>query len=562
MKKIPMFSSWSLTVFNNLLSTRAKKYLIAALLTGLLVAVVEYTFAIVLQSFFSIMGILSDTQTNFLSSLSFKAIIFILITTGLLRSTTEGFKIFISRMMMQIFANEVRQKIISASLINAAKVSTSKATSLFSDETQRASTGILNLASLSVSMSTSFILFGFSLYSSPKAFSLGLIMLSICYIPVKFFGKRLNLIGQQLSKEWSHTNQTLTDGLRNAFYLRVLGLTNNQVLKANHSLKSYLSIYRKAFIVLSFKSAAPSFFGTIILAYIAWLNFTYQSFGENFQLITFFYIFLRFTQSVSISATLLGDLKINYQSLEAIDDFLLSNPSSTSAKNDTKDKFDIPVDIHVSNLSFAYDNDNNILDNLNFTIEKNSCFAIIGESGSGKSTLLSLLAGLLSPNQGKILLNDNESFLLKEKLANSIGYVGPYPYFVEGSLKDNLIYGHPDASSLTAADFDQVLQAAQLEGFTKNLPLGIDTPIDEKAERLSAGQKQRLMLARALLRNPKILILDEPTSNLDENTEAELIKSLEKPIQETTTILVTHRKNLLSLADQVLHLDTGTVTKL
>src|SRR5690606_38313465 len=120
----------------------------------------------------------------------------ILILIALIRSILEGLKVFISRVTMQIFANEMRKKIITLSLLNAAQVSSSKAISFFSDEAQRASTAILNLSSLSISITTSILLGAISLYTSPKAFVFGIVALSILYIPVKILGKKLASIGK------------------------------------------------------------------------------------------------------------------------------------------------------------------------------------------------------------------------------------------------------------------------------------------------------------------------------------------------------------------------------
>jgi ABC-type bacteriocin/lantibiotic exporter with double-glycine peptidase domain len=200
-----------------------------------------------------------------------------------------------------------------------------------------------------------------------------------------------------------------------------------------------------------------------------------------------------------------------------------------------------------------------LFNGLKLRILPRSSLVITGASGSGKSTLLALLLGNLRPSEGSVsLLAEGEERApegkVRRKLLASIGYVGPESFLVEGTILENVTYGINRPCS--DADVKEALLQAEC-GFVFSLPRGLDHRITEQGTGLSAGQKQRLSLARALLRKPLALILDEATSNLDRESEARLIETLRGLKASTTLIIVTHREAILTLADQILTLDQG-----
>lgn len=181
---------------------------------------------------------------------------------------------------------------------------------------------------------------------------------------------------------------------------------------------------------------------------------------------------------------------------------------------------------------------------------------ILGPSGAGKSTLLQLMLGVSTPSSGQVIIESggkkNKIEELRPAILNSFGYVGPDPFIIEGTIYDNLVYGLYRIP--TKDELNEAIELAQCQ-FVYSMKNDLNHHLTEQGTGLSAGQKQRLSLARALLRHPKALFLDEATSNLDRETEAKLIKSLEKLKGRTTLIVVTHREALLALADQTLRLE-------
>ena len=212
--------------------------------------------------------------------------------------------------------------------------------------------------------------------------------------------------------------------------------------------------------------------------------------------------------------------------------------------------------IFFKNINFSYLNKtsrkNTILKNINFKIVKGSKIVVIGESGSGKTTLLEILMGLSKPLSGKIFIDGNEQNLNNLNWQEKIGYVPQNIFITSESLKKNIGFGYED-NEIDIQKISECINFCNLNNFVESLPNGINTKLKDLGLNISGGQKQRIGLARALYNNPEILILDEPTSNLDEKNEVEIIQKLLK-IKNVTLIITSHKKNLLLNFDQIFEL--------
>ena len=165
------------------------------------------------------------------------------------------------------------------------------------------------------------------------------------------------------------------------------------------------------------------------------------------------------------------------------------------------------------------------------------------------------MLGILRPTEGKVLLNREECHHFFSKYKMKIGYVGPEPFLIEGTIKDNLYYGHSDEGEITNEQYDKALQFSNLFELIESLPGKMKYKISENGEGLSAGQKQRLSLARAILILPKLLILDEVSSNLDTETEKDIAKSIKYLKGKSTVVIVSHKQGILQFADSVIDLE-------
>jgi ATP-binding cassette subfamily B protein len=215
--------------------------------------------------------------------------------------------------------------------------------------------------------------------------------------------------------------------------------------------------------------------------------------------------------------------------------------------------------ITFKDVTFSYPNNNvDILSELNFTIEKGETLAIIGATGSGKTTLFQLIPRLYEPTSGEILFDDIQGATFDtEKLRNSIGYVSQNPLLFTGSIAENIRFGKENA---TTEEVIRATKAAQIHDTINHFPNQYESIVGQKGVNLSGGQKQRISIARALIREPKILMLDDSTSALDMTTERKLLKAIQG--YHTTTLIITQKVTTAQQADRILLLDAGKILAL
>ena len=215
------------------------------------------------------------------------------------------------------------------------------------------------------------------------------------------------------------------------------------------------------------------------------------------------------------------------------------------------------IDMDLKNINFNYKNSSKVLTNVSFSLKKGDKIGIIGKSGSGKSTLVDLIMGLLEPSSGNIFLNGKKINYDKDKfeLRNNFSHV-PQNYFIlNETLKDNILFSLTKNNLHNKENLAKAIKCSQLSKLVENLQNGIDTLIGDKGLNISGGQRQRVALARALYQNKNILVLDEATNSLDQETENYFLDELNKLYPDLTIIFITHKKNLLDRFTKVINLD-------
>ncbi|MHB9147166.1 MAG: ABC transporter ATP-binding protein [Candidatus Amoebophilus sp.] len=269
-------------------------------------------------------------------------------------------------------------------------------------------------------------------------------------------------------------------------------------------------------------------------------------------------ILIFLTQRLLWPFTEIADIMINFQRVMASTQRLLNLfelPTEDSPNNIVPIKGRITFD----DVSFSYHNHTPSLHNLTFATEPGQHIAFVGATGAGKSTLLHLLLGFYLPTSGKIFFDNKEIRELSlPGLRKQLGFVSQEPFLFEGTIAENISYGYAEATP------EQIIEAAKnaaAHEFIMRLPEGYDTIIGERGQNLSGGQKQRLAIARAIVRNPAILILDEATSSVDNATELAIQRSLSKIGQGRTMILIAHRLSMVKHADKIFVLKKGSIAE-
>lgn len=216
-------------------------------------------------------------------------------------------------------------------------------------------------------------------------------------------------------------------------------------------------------------------------------------------------------------------------------------------------------EICFEDVSFRYSPHIPVLEKVSFTIQKNSICAIVGESGVGKSTVADLLLRLFDVQSGSITIDGvNIRELSLAQLRSLVATVEQTPYLFHATIRENIAYTNPSA---TASQVYQAATKAGIHKFIESLPKGYETIIGERGSTLSVGERQRIALARALVRKPEILLLDEPTSSLDPRTESLVTEELALALGSTTIIVITHRRSLVETADHVIVIDGGQIVE-
>lgn len=371
--------------------------------------------------------------------------------------------------------------------------------------------------------------------------------------------KRIKKAQTLISIQSNTVAWSITESIRNVSLIKMLGLVGQETKrldKANQEilwleLKKVKTVRSIEFIQGTIINAMS----TSIIGLLAYLVFE-QAITVWELMSLYFYSFFVFGQ-----LSLFGQVIKHYQEAKAnheiIQDIMKQQPEAPDAHLNIIDHV---TSLKLQDVSFGYNADKEIISDFSASWKSGQTIAFVGPSGSGKSTILKLICGLYLPTDGKILINDIPTTDINlTALKHRIGIVSQDAQLFSGTIRDNLLFVAPQA---TDDDIRFVLQQASLESFVTDLDLGLDTMIGEGWVKLSGGQRQRLAIARALLRNPQILIFDEATSALDSLVEKEIadtIHSISQSRPDLMTVIVAHRLSTVMHADSIYVLEQGKV---
>lgn len=389
-----------------------------------------------------------------------------------------------------------------------------------------------------------------------------LIFFSLIFL---FFTNKINV---RLGKELHDSSQKRVKSL-------IEGLGGIKEILMFNKIKKFSSLFEDANLKITLVkkkhtiiNSLPRFIVEVILVIILVvamliIALSNESITENLTLIGFFTaIFLRLTPSAYRIISSIQRIKFTEKILKSLNEKILFFKKINSSRDfetllkDSKNEFTLKENIIFKNINFSYDN-KKLFNNLNFEILKGETVGIYGESGAGKSTFANILIGLLKPESGDVFINNNQSiFTQLTKWRKNIGYVPQNIFLLDESLKKNIAFGINEEIIDNKRIFD-CLEQAELGRYIKSLDLGIETIVGERGNRISGGQLQRVGIARALYNDPQLLIFDESTSALDEETESEIFKNIYKFKKDKTLLIITHKKKLLKDCDKIYKLENG-----
>ncbi len=398
------------------------------------------------------------------------------------------------------------------------------------------------------------------IFISPASFSFLIVLFSILsFIFILLTKRLLYKLGYQRQDHQISSIKYIQDGIRNIKDLKIYGIENKFYNYFFFEAKKYSEIEHN----VNFLSAIPRYFIEFIgiLVFIGVFQlFTILKFSSG-NVIVIIGILAASTLKIlpSINRIMNSSIKIKYSFLSVNTIYKEINLTKKVNTNNRSQDIIIKNKIFLKNLSFKYSNSESYLFNkININIPIGKIIGLVGESGSGKTTLVDLILGLLKPTKGGILLNDIDIFKNIRSWQDNIGYVQQFCYFIQDSIKNNIILGsktnHPDDKRI-----NECLKVVGLKKIIEKLPKKIETHISELGNNFSGGQKQRLSIARALYINPKILVLDEATNSLDDKSEDIIVKNIINTQKNRTIILVTHKKKLMKYCDVVFEVNSGNI---
>ena len=371
--------------------------------------------------------------------------------------------------------------------------------------------------------------------------------------------KKIKVVQKAIVSETTILAGSTTESLRNIELVKSLGLSSQEIKRLNNTTNKILKLeLKKVKYVrsLSFiQGTLVNLLRNMILLLMLYLIFAGRiSVGEFFSLFIYSFFIFGPLQELGNIINIYRETEVSLENFKGI----LNTPKEKKPVKPTilgrinKLKFDT--------VSFKHQSSNrNALENISFETEKGQTIAFVGPSGSGKTTLVKLLVGLYNPDSGQVLYNEVSSTHIDlNELREKIGFVTQDTQLFSGSIRENLLFVRPNASD---EDCMLVLQKAACQNLLSRADKGLNTIIGEGGVKVSGGEKQRLSIARALLRNPNILVFDEATSSLDSLTEEEITETIRdvSVISDHITILIAHRLSTIMHADKIFVLEKGKI---
>ena len=393
---------------------------------------------------------------------------------------------------------------------------------------------------------------------SPKLSLFVIIFIPLCGFVISVVGKSLRRKSLKVQREQGQFISLVDETLSGMKILKIFNAEKKFFEKFTESTNRFYKFSNSVLNRKNLASPLSEFLGISSIAGVLWFG-GIMVLKENSLDASAFIVYLGLAYNILTPAKSLSraTYKVKKASAAAERIFhiidnqtVIKEDSNAQAINSFEDK------IEIDNITFSYENET-VIDNLNLSIPKGKSIALVGQSGSGKSTLANLICRFYDVNSGSIKIDGiNIKKLNKESLRNLIGLVTQDSILFNDSIKNNLLIAKPNASN---EEILESLKIANAWEFVSKLPDGINSNIGDSGNKLSGGQKQRLSIARAVLKNPPLLVLDEATSALDSESEKLVQNALENLMKNKTSIVIAHRLSTIQKADKIIVLERGKI---
>ena len=461
--------------------------------------------------------------------------------------------------LLEAIRNEASSNLLLSRWEHLDEVSTGELSNKLMVESDRASeslVALVNMVSLFFQLSVYILL---AILLSWKLSAIALLIILLAAITSKRLINAVGVLGEKSVKANTIYNKQIVDIFKGSKLVKAFGIEELIKDKLGGYNTSTIRVLKKILINQSLMRFELQAFISAALVSILYLAVKFLMVDISILLI-FLYIIMRITPKFFSFQGQYYSYVAHKPSLDIIDDLISSSFKNKELINSDSIPFEgIEEGIEFDNVTYSYPNSEaNAVTNASFKIKPRNFIAIVGPSGAGKSTILDLCIGLMRPTKGKIKVDGKDLYGLNiNSHRKTLGFVSQESIFFDGTIKENLFLNREFDNKLA----DKCLEIAQIKDFIKQLPSGLNSQVGEGGSNLSGGQKQRLSIARALIREPSLLILDEATSSLDSRSEALFQQAIESIASQYTLIVIAHRLSTIKKAQKIYVLDEGRLVE-
>jgi subfamily B ATP-binding cassette protein MsbA len=403
-------------------------------------------------------------------------------------------------------------------------------------------------------------LMGVVLYRDWKMALVAILVIPLSGGLIQRLGRSLRAVAKESQERMADMTAMLHETCSGIRVVQAFGMEDYEIGRFNKGNQDYYETVRRTIVINELSSPLLEFLGAFGIAGIIYYGGSMVMRGETTVGAFFSFLAALFMLYAPISKLSRVNNKIQHAMAAARRVFdLMDTPPSITEKPDCVDIPALKRGVEFRNVSFSYDQDRNALTGINLSVKKGELIALVGPSGAGKTTLVNIIPRFLDVTQGAVLIDgvDTRDVTIKS-LRGQTGIVTQDVFLFHDTVRNNIAYGRNDADM---EHVESAAKAAYAHDFIMEMPQGYDAVIGERGAKLSGGQRQRISIARAIMKDPAIMILDEATSALDSESEKMVQKALANLLAGRTTFVIAHRLSTVINADRIIVMDRGAIAQ-